>query len=141
MQGSLDQLQQNQGPSHAELVPDMMQEAMRDAGNGLPTKERDSSSNVPFVQEEEDEEFCFPGDGGQPPSLVTRGSDDDEEFCILGEDPGTGIMVSVHTLTVLLPFVLTCIPVANVGRARGAKISEWTFKSCGKPFCGTVGPF
>jgi hypothetical protein len=69
-----------------------MEDAMQDSH----TEENEPEEDVkaPSAAEEmleNTEEFSFPDDCNRPPAKPS--SDDEEDFCILGEDPGTGIIV------------------------------------------------
>ena len=60
------------------------------------TEENEPEEDVkaPIAAEElleNTEAFSFPDDCNRPPAKPS--SDDEEDFCILGEDPGTGIIV------------------------------------------------
>lgn len=78
--------------SQAEQVNSMMEDAMLDSHteDNETEEEVKTDSNAEEVLENTDE-FSFPDDCNRPPAKPS--SDDEEDFCILGEDPGTGIIV------------------------------------------------
>ncbi|XP_059486897.1 autophagy-related protein 2 homolog A [Neocloeon triangulifer] len=79
--------------SQTDQVNSMMEDAMQDSHTEEHHIEEDEEAKTPSATAEDlenTEEFSFPDDNNRP--HVKPSSDDEEEFCILGEDPGTGII-------------------------------------------------
>jgi len=70
----------------------MMEDAMQDSHTEESEVEEELKTPSAIEEDlENTQEFSFPDDCNRPP--VKPSSDDEEEFCILGDDPGTGIIV------------------------------------------------
>jgi hypothetical protein len=80
-------------------VNSLMEDAMQDSHTE--EKEPEEDVNAPSTAAEEllenTEEFSFPDDCNRPPAKPS--SDDEEGFCILGEDPGSGIIVKYSLIS------------------------------------------
>lgn len=84
--------------SQAEQVNSLMEDAMQDSHTDDKEPEEDLEASSAAAEEllENTEEFSFPDDCNRPPAKPS--SDDEEGFCILGEDPGSGIIVNTSVL-------------------------------------------